>query len=80
MNCIIVDDDPIALRFVKQLVTKSDALTLIGECSNAEDALILIEKSIKLHSLGYVHNDIKYENLGLDLDGNIFLFDFDNFA
>ncbi len=45
MNCIIVDDDPIALRFVKQLVTKSDALTLIGECSNAEDALILIEKN-----------------------------------
>jgi serine/threonine protein kinase len=39
----------------------------------------LIEKTIKLHSLGYVHNDIKYENLGLDEDGNMYLFDFDNF-
>lgn len=42
--------------------------------------ITLIQKTIKLHSLGYVHNDIKYENLGLDLDGNIFLFDFDNFS
>jgi hypothetical protein len=40
----------------------------------------LIEKTIKLHSFGYVHNDIKYENLGLDSDGNIYLFDFDNFT
>jgi len=40
----------------------------------------LIEKTLKLHSLGYVHNDIKYENLGLDEDGTIYLFDFDNFS
>lgn len=40
----------------------------------------LIEKTLKLHSLGFVHNDIKYENLGLDQDGNIYLFDFDNFS
>ena len=42
--------------------------------------MTLIEKTVKLHSLGYVHNDIKYENLGLDGDGNIYLFDFDNFS
>jgi len=42
--------------------------------------ITLIEKTINLHSLGYVHNDIKFENLGVDLDGNIFLFDFDNFS
>ena len=40
----------------------------------------LIRKTVKLHSLGFVHNDIKYENLGLDIDGNIYLFDFDNFS
>jgi serine/threonine protein kinase len=40
----------------------------------------IIEKTLKLHSLGYVHNDIKYENLGLDIDGNVYLFDFDNFS
>jgi serine/threonine protein kinase len=42
--------------------------------------MTLIEKTVKLHSLGYVHNDIKYENLGLDRDGTIYLFDFDNFS
>jgi serine/threonine protein kinase len=42
--------------------------------------MTLIEKTVKLHSLGYVHNDIKYENLGLDIDGNMYLFDFDNFS
>lgn len=40
----------------------------------------LIYKTIKLHSLGYVHNDIKYENLGLDSHGNIYIFDYDNFS
>jgi len=40
----------------------------------------LIDKTLKLHSLGYVHNDIKYENLGLDLNGNIYIFDYDNFT
>jgi serine/threonine protein kinase len=42
--------------------------------------LSFIEKTLKLHSLGYVHNDIKYENLGLEEDGNMYLFDFDNFS
>jgi len=40
----------------------------------------LIDKTFTLHSLGYVHNDIKYENIGLDEDGNIYLFDFDNYT
>jgi len=42
--------------------------------------ITLIEKTLKLHSLGFVHNDIKYENLGVDDEGNTFLFDFDNFS
>jgi serine/threonine protein kinase len=42
--------------------------------------ITLIEKTLKLHSLGFVHNDIKYENLGIDAEGNTFLFDFDNFS
>jgi serine/threonine protein kinase len=46
-----------------------------------ENSIIsLIEKTLKLHSLGYVHNDIKYENLGMNADGTIYLFDFDNFS
>jgi serine/threonine protein kinase len=42
--------------------------------------ITLIDKTLKLHSLGFVHNDIKYENIGVDTEGNTFLFDFDNFS
>ena len=42
--------------------------------------ITLIEKTLKLHLLGFVHNDIKYENIGVDAEGNTFLFDFDNFS
>jgi hypothetical protein len=42
--------------------------------------ITLIEKTLKLHSFGFVHNDIKYENIGVDAEGNTFLFDFDNFS
>jgi len=67
-------------------ITVSERLILFSDfewisLNQVKNSIItLIEKTIKLHSLGYVHNDIKYENLGLDLDGNIFLFDFDNFS
>jgi serine/threonine protein kinase len=42
--------------------------------------ITLIEKTLKLHSLGFVHNDIKCDNIGVDTEGNTFLFDFDNFS
>jgi len=42
--------------------------------------LTLIEKTSLLHSMGYVHNDIKYENLGLNDEGDIYIFDYDNFT
>jgi len=40
----------------------------------------LIEKTLKFHSLGFVHNDLKHENFGMDLDGNVYLYDFDNYG
>jgi len=67
-------------------ITVSEKLLLIHEfrwklLNQMKISIItLIEKTIKLHSLGYVHNDIKYENLGLDIYGHVYLFDFDNFT
>ena len=40
----------------------------------------LIDKVFTLHKNGYVHNDIKYENIGMNLNGEISLYDFDNFT
>jgi len=42
--------------------------------------ITLIEKTTKLHSFGLVHNDIKHDNIGVNTEGNTFLFDFDNFS
>jgi serine/threonine protein kinase len=67
-------------------ITVTDRLILFSEFKwesldkMKNSIMTLIEKTVKLHSLGYVHNDIKYENLGLDEDGNMYLFDFDNFS
>jgi len=66
-------------------ITVTDRLILFSEFKweslnkMKNSIMTLVEKTVKLHSLGYVHNDIKYENLGLDADGTIYLFDFDNF-
>jgi serine/threonine protein kinase len=67
-------------------ITVTDRLILFSEFKwesldkMKNSIMTLIEKTVKLHSLGYVHNDIKYENLGIDEDGNMYLFDFDNFS
>jgi hypothetical protein len=66
-------------------ITVSERLILFSEfkwdsLGKMKNSIItLIDKTLKLHSLGYIHSDIKYENLGLGSDGNIYLFDFDNF-
>jgi len=81
-------DDNIEYNSTKYMVkiTVTDRLILFSEFKwdslykMKNSIMTLIEKTIKLHSLGYVHNDIKYENLGLDRDGTIYLFDFDNFS
>jgi serine/threonine protein kinase len=67
-------------------ITVTDRLILFSEFKwesldkMKNSIMTLIEKTVKFHSLGYVHNDIKYENLGMDADGTIYLFDFDNFS
>jgi len=81
-------DENIEYNSTKYMVkiTVTDRLILFSDfkwesLNKMKNSIVsLIEKTVKLHSLGYVHNDIKYENLGLDRDGTIYLFDFDNFS
>jgi two-component system LytT family response regulator len=42
MNCIIVDDDPLALRALRQMISQVDYLELVQEFSNATDALTFL--------------------------------------
>lgn len=74
-----------SLRYVVK-ITVTERLILFSDfkwqsLEQKKNSIVsLIEKTLKLHSLGYIHGDIKYENLGLDSDGMIYLFDFDNFS
>ena len=38
MNCLIVDDEPIAQNILKDFISKVDYLNLLGCCSNANEA------------------------------------------
>ena len=59
MNCIIVDDEPLAIDLIEQFVGKVSFLTLVGKCNNAFEALELINKS----TVDLVFLDIQMPNL-----------------
>ena len=44
-NCLIVDDEPIAIRVIKNHLANFKNLTLAGECSNAIEAIEILSKS-----------------------------------
>ncbi len=49
MQCIIVDDEPIALEGMTEYVNRTPFLTLVGRCSNAYEAIeIMSETKIDL--------------------------------
>lgn len=41
-NCLIVDDEPIAIRIIKNHLAEFKNLNLVGECSNAIEAIELL--------------------------------------
>lgn len=45
MNCLIVDDEPIAQDILKEFVSKVDFLNLTGVCNNAHDAFSEVQKN-----------------------------------
>jgi len=59
MNCIIVDDEPLAIDLIEQFVSKVSFLTLVGKCSNAFEALEAINKKL----VDLVFLDIQMPNL-----------------
>lgn len=44
-NCLIVDDEPIAIRVIKNHLSEFKNLHLAGECSNAIEAIQLLSKT-----------------------------------
>lgn len=44
MNCLIVDDEPIAQNILKDFISKVDLLNLVGSASNANEAFNLVQQ------------------------------------
>ena len=45
LNCIIVDDEPLARKGLSEYVREIDFLVLVGECANAAQAKDMLTKS-----------------------------------
>ena len=43
MNCLLIDDEPLALQLLEQYVAQVPFLTLCGKCSSAADALAIMQ-------------------------------------
>ncbi len=64
INCLIVDDEPLAREALIDLVLKHQGLSVIGECSNAIEAV----QSIHQHKPDLVFLDIQMPKItGLEL-------------
>lgn len=44
INCVIVDDNKVALTLLKQHLSKIDNINVVAECLNAKDAKTIIDK------------------------------------
>jgi two-component system LytT family response regulator len=64
MNCLIVDDNIIALTVLKKLISMEPALTVVGECYDAVEAY----RQIQLNEVEILFLDIEMPDMsGIDL-------------
>ena len=63
-RCLIVDDEPIAQQILEQHIQKVSALTLVGRCNNAIEALNMLHQEV----IDIMFLDIKMPSMtGLEL-------------
>ncbi|MBA3286117.1 MAG: response regulator transcription factor [Nitrosopumilus sp.] len=63
VKCLVVDDEPLAIRLIENHISKIDALEVVGTCTNALQAFEFIHK----HQVDLLFLDIKMPNIsGVD--------------
>ncbi|MCZ8023622.1 MAG: LytTR family DNA-binding domain-containing protein [Flavobacterium sp.] len=64
LNCLIVDDEPIAQQILEKYIKQIDALHLVGKCNDAFEALNVLHRD----NIDVLFLDIKMPSLtGLDM-------------
>jgi len=70
INCVIVDDDPVALNLVKHFVTNTDGLNLLQTFTDSVEAANYIRKNLTTIELLFL--DVEMPNLtGIEMMGSI---------
>jgi two-component system, LytTR family, response regulator len=59
IKCLIVDDEPLAIRLIEKHIEKIDRLEVVATCSNALKAFELLN----MHSIDLLFLDIKMPNM-----------------
>lgn len=72
-------DDNNLMIFVSERIIPYEKFVWRSVYQKKRAAVSLLDKVFRLHKLGIVHNDIKYENFGMNSVGEVYLFDFDNY-
>ena len=63
MNCLAIDDEPLALNIIEDYAEKVPYLNLVGKCTNAFEALNLMQQ----HKIDLIFLDIEMPHLsGID--------------
>ena len=52
LNCLIIDDEPLARKRLSSLILKTPELNNLGECSTGKDAIVKINE---LRPVSYTH-------------------------
>ncbi|APD08192.1 putative response regulatory protein [Flavobacteriaceae bacterium UJ101] len=64
MQCVIIDDEPLAVDVLETYINQIEGLKIVAKCNNPLDAITLLNK----HQVDLVFLDIEMPNLtGLDL-------------
>jgi len=64
MNCVIIDDEPLAIDVIEAYIKRMGAMTIVAKCTNPLEAITVIKKE----QVDLVFLDIQMPNLtGLDL-------------
>ena len=68
INCLIIDDEPLAINVIKSYIEEIDTITILNTFSNAIDALTYLKE----HSVDLIFLDINMPLLnGLDFIKNL---------
>ncbi len=63
MNCLIIDDEPLAIEVIENYINKIGGITIVGKCTNPLNAIALLGK----HKIDLIFLDIEMPNIsGID--------------